>query len=628
MYLAIDCETSYTKGISQYPWVPGAFLSTVAIYTSEGDFEIWTFRHNEASLDKTEKQKALEIQSWVDKANKIIGHNLQFDYNWLKSIGVSLEDKPLWDTMIVEYLLSAQRNTMPSLDSLAERELGEKKIDVVKKEYWEQGINTDQVPLSILSEYNTKDCELTLRLAEKQVPQVIEKKLTKLVKLKGEEIKCVAEIEFHGLGISETIRQQLEYEFGGKLRSIVERVQEIAGKKLNIDSPAQVSALLYGGSYSVGARMWYTVELKNGTRRLRSRRDVYTKTIRGLGFKPLANTEGKEPGQYSTDKNTLVALLKFAPSPEAKEVVELLLERSSIATLLKTFIVGIKDKVIDGVVHTDVNQTITATGRFSSTNPNLMNIPREGTAPVKRQFIPQLDYFVEGDAKSLEWNVGAFLSQCPVMMKEILDGIDPHAATGRDIFNGAGIRTDWKIYNFRYLYGGSPYAFFMDPKMPAFSQRKWEQIHRRTKEKYFGHSAWVTKNVQAVYRNSGVLTNPTGRLFKFDTIEGRAGKEYRLPQIANYPVQSLATADIIPLAMYHIHRRLRHLRPNAFMCNEVHDSIMYDTRKEHINEIADTMLGVFESLPKLIEDWFGFSFNVPMSGEIKFGTNWGEMEKY
>ncbi len=370
MYLAIDCECSYSKKRVAHPWLPEAFISSVALYTSKGESKFWLFRHKDADPFFTDRAKVLEIQNYIDSANKIIGHNFQYDYNWLEHIGVQLSHKKIWDTMIVEYLLSGQTEVMPSLDFVSEKYLGQRKLDVVKTEYWEKGVNTDEVPVELLSEYNIEDCRLTLEVAKCQQKEVIDNKLQQLVELKGEEIKCVAEIEQHGLGIHEEIKQKLEKFYGARLSSILSRIQEIAGRRINIDSPEQLSAFLFGGSYSVGSRCYYQRIFKDGSVGLRSKNDKFRKHITGIGFQPIG-TEGKKLGQYSTDKNVLIQLTKQAKTKEQKEVIELLLERSSMATMMKTFIVGIKDKIIDGVVHCDLNQTITRTGRFSSSNPKI-----------------------------------------------------------------------------------------------------------------------------------------------------------------------------------------------------------------------------------------------------------------
>lgn len=162
--------------------------------------------------------------------------------------------------------------------------------------------------------------------------------------------------------------------------------------------------------------------------------------------------------------------------------------------------------------------------------------------------------------------------------------------------------------------------------MPDFSLGKWEKIVNGFYDKYFGLAAWHKQLMQEVYRTKGIIVNPTGRFFKFQRQRGRNGDEYRKPQVVNYPVQSLATGDIIPVAMVELRRRIRELAPTARMCNQVHDSIMYDCYPEDVPVIANTMMEVFTSLPKLIERWFGFEFNLPMSGEIKWSTtNWKEM---
>ena len=238
-------------------------------------------------------------------------------------------------------------------------------------------------------------------------------------------------------------------------------------------------------------------------------------------------------------------------------------------------------------------------------------------------------YLVEGDASQLEWKVAAYLSQCPTMIEEILNGVDQHQKVREELFNNKVDRVIAKIYNFRMIYGGSPYSFFRDIKMPNYSLKKWEEINKAFYEKYSGLKRWHDELYRDIYRNNGEMKNITGRLFKLDKFETRNGMEYRFPQVVNYPVQSLATADIIPLAMVEIRKKLLHLYPNrGRMVLQVHDSVLYDVENREVaDEVAKVMLNTFDQLPKLFEKYFNVPFNVPLGGEVKMGKNWLEMVK-
>jgi DNA polymerase I-like protein with 3'-5' exonuclease and polymerase domains len=214
------------------------------------------------------------------------------------------------------------------------------------------------------------------------------------------------------------------------------------------------------------------------------------------------------------------------------------------------------------------------------------------------------------------------------MLREIAEGIDQHVATGKEIFGGRGERTDWKIFNFRMIYGGTGFSYYMDYKMPDFSLKKWNQIVNGFYEKYYGLKEWHDELVNTVRKNKGWLQNPTGRRFKFLKYPGKDGYDYARPQILNYPVQSFATADIVPLCMAIARKRILKSGINTCICNQVHDSIIYDVPTEEAPHVARIILDVMEEMPKHIQTYYGIDFNTRLGGEAKIGPNWKEMEEY
>ena len=163
--------------------------------------------------------------------------------------------------------------------------------------------------------------------------------------------------------------------------------------------------------------------------------------------------------------------------------------------------------------------------------------------------------------------------------------------------------------------------------MPPFSLKRWTQICGDFYDKYPGLKKWQDENFRKVMQNKGRLTNPTGRKFLFHMVRGKYGMEYRRPQVCNYPVQSFATADMVPVAMIEIFNRLRYLAPEARFCNQVHDDVMYDTKEKHVDTIVKTMSDVFVEMPELVHKYFGIEMNVPMKGEVKVGYNWMDMKE-
>ena len=143
-------------------------------------------------------------------------------------------------------------------------------------------------------------------------------------------------------------------------------------------------------------------------------------------------------------------------------------------------------------------------------------------------------------------------------------------------------------------------------------------------EKYAGLKEWQEENISTVYKTGGILKNPTGREFVFRITNGG----YDIRQIKNYPVQSFATADIMPLAMCIIYKQYRALELKSRIIAQVHDSLIFDVPKEELRTIAKLCTRVFERLPHYIKELWGFEFNVSLGGEIEYGPNYGQLTEY
>ena len=234
------------------------------------------------------------------------------------------------------------------------------------------------------------------------------------------------------------------------------------------------------------------------------------------------------------------------------------------------------------------------------------------------------------DLSSLEWRVGSELSRDPVMIQEILDGVDMHTNNAINLFGDAKYRQEAKVVSFRALYGGSAFAFHMDYRMPNLGLKRRETIMEEFYDKYKRLGQWQNANYREVC-NKGLLKSFTGREYVFQKYQDKDGAwGYSKPQVCNYPVQGCATADIMPLCMLVIFRRLRdreYFTQGVKLINQVHDSLILDMPEKLIEEVAQICINVFREIPKLVYNYWGYEWVTPMNGECKFGTNWSEMEK-
>lgn len=627
MWISLDVETS--KLPYAFPWQPEAYLSTIGIVVQSITLDgfcsstehFYVVNHNE----QTSFDDPRIIQPSLHRSNTLVGANLKFDLCWLLHSGINFDEVRLFDIQVAEYLLEGQQPEGLKLNYLAQKYLGREKLPDVA-EYWEQGLDTKEIPLDKLREYNLEDCRLTLEIAKIQEKLLKEKGLWKVALVDFEKIKTLTDMEYEGVKVDTRECDRLGEELRSRI-SLVERdLREHCKRNVNLDSPEQLSSILYGGCYKVPeSRVWVPVRLKSGQLKWRGRAAKLEVKEKGLGIEPIKGSELKKPGLYSASVPILQQLRGSTATQKA--VLGLLNERSAIAQQLETFVDGIRKHIIQERVHPSFNGTVTRTGRLSCSNPNLQNQSRESTFPIRKIFQSTRGQLVACDLSQLEWQVAALLSQDKVMLDEIHAGVDAHAATGKDVFDGKGERVAWKIFNFRMIYGGSAYSYYADYKMPNFSLSRWEKIVDRFYEKYHGLHTYHDGLLLDVMRNGGWHRSPTGRLYKFTKTPTQHGLDYRKPQIYNYPVQGTATGDFVPLFMDVCRARARTGFPNSKLVLQVHDEIIFDCPNKDVDGIANLLYTIVYGLPSLIEQTYKFKCNVPLGGKVKAGTNWLEMKE-
>jgi DNA polymerase I-like protein with 3'-5' exonuclease and polymerase domains len=611
----------------------GALLVAVGMADETGWTKTWVFNHVEAGTVNQVKMVA-EIQEEIDRCDRIVGHNLKFDLNWLRLLNVDFSRCRLYCTMLTEYLLRGQRIGDLKLHDLSIHYGITPKIDMVKT-FWDAGWETTEIPLKILLPYLEQDCINTLAIFQRQAKRVMSngKNFAQLVKIQNENTRNLSEIECNGMKFNKDIANSHVNNMAEKLAVIDTELKMAFGWDVNLNSGDELSVALFGGVLKRDGTEWVVRELKHDSLYY-ERKCVVEKLMQGIGFEPVEGTELKKEGYYSTDKNTLKQL--HGKGKKLKQVKDWLLERSQLSKALETFIgdndeKGLINKIqADGCLHGKYNQSVTKTGRLSGSDPNPQNLPRGKTSPIKQCIEPRYSWIMNADLSQIEWRAAGWLSQDKVMLQEINDKVDVHrdnavnffgAVDGTDKF--AQLRTDAKVMTFRLIYGGTAYGFFMDQNMPRFSKNKWEIIVNKFWEKYKGLKEWQDNNVRYANNHDGTLVSPTGRLFVFDK-DPKGG--YSRRQICNYPVQSLATADIMPLAMCLIGIAMKKEWYESIMIGQVHDSIVFDVVDSELKKLAQLCVAVFRSLPKYLEQTFGFTWNVPLDGECTYGKNYQEQE--
>jgi len=663
-WCALDIESS--KFPAGNPWNKGYFLSLVNITSDQGTHRTWVFTHNENKHNISNfiyDTGFAEIQEELNKYQVIVGHNLKYDINIIKYFGIDISKHKLYCTMVGEYLLNGQEREK-SLDNLCVRYSQPVKDDRIKV-MWNSGMDTSEIPLSILIPYCQADSLSALNIARKQYCKIIIKGRFKIFNLQMRFLNILSNMEINGFKWDQNEANKIIAKYT-KYKSIAEnKLCKLFGRDdININSGDDLSACLYGGvvkrTYigpvkrfkNVKVQMPYVFTYKNGVSKIKLKWNVHPNTpilryvnkerlerIEGVGIIPLAKSETKkstnEAPYYKTGKDILPKLK--TETPKQKLIVALLLKYSNYTRVLETFSgkgddTGLMSKVeANGFIHTNYNQAVTKTGRLSSSNPNSQNLPRGNTSPIKRCIIPRFDKIVNGDLSQIEWRVPAFLSQDPVMMHEINNDIDQHAASCVELMElpfknkhdrvSKRNRDNAKIFNFRMIYRGTEYGFYSDPKMPKFKLKRWGKIIRGFYAKYSGLDNWQRGTIKTVIDNRGCLLSPTGRLYTFPI---GSGGVFNNREIVNYPVQGMAGGDILPLAAIYIDTYMQKYGLKSLMILTVHDSIVFDAHEHEIKTLTHIILHVFNNLPNYIKDYFGLDWNVKLTGEVEKGISYGQ----
>lgn len=324
-----------------------------------------------------------EFRQKVDTTDWIIGFNLKYDMHWGRRYGVSFKGKKLWDVQLVHFILTGQKNAYPSLNEVAEYYGLPCKLDVVKTEYWEVGLDTDQVPWDILLEYCEHDVWLTEQCARRQMQEYrnCSRQLQTTIRVALDDLHALQEMEWNGFYYN----QNRSFEEASVLLKRAVEIKQSLGTltntaELNINwgSTDQVSAVLYGGTVKRIENETYLFEYKD------PRKQPVQKTRKVEKFyelprivAPAKGSELKKEGVWATNEG---ALRSLKANKRVKVVIDLLLELAKLDKLVDTYFLGMPKKIeeygwSDSFIHTNLSSCVTKTGRLASGKPNLQNIP-------------------------------------------------------------------------------------------------------------------------------------------------------------------------------------------------------------------------------------------------------------
>lgn len=515
-----------------------------------------------------------------DENKEVIAHNLKYDLTVLRNYGIQLKGK-FFDTMIAHYLL--QPDMKHNMDVLSENYLGYRPIPIeslIGKKGKNQ-LNMRDMEASLVSEYAGEDADITLQLKEVFEPKLKSNDLSPLFnEIEIPLIEVLAEMEMQGIRLDVKTLANFSKKLEEELSVLSIKIIEQAGTTFNIDSPKQLGEVLFD-----------LMKIDEKAKKTKS-------------------------GQYSTSEETLSKL------SSKHEIVNLILEYRSLKKLKSTYVDALPALVNPrtGRLHTNYMQTIAATGRLSSNNPNLQNIPirTEKGREMRKAFISRdKDHLLmAADYSQIELRIIASLSNDEGMIEAFKQEMDIHTATAAKVFNvelkdvSREMRSKAKMVNFGIIYGIS--AFGLSQRL-GIPRKEAADIISNYFMSYPKVRAYMDKSIEFAKKHGYVETIKERRRYLKD-INGRNAvvRGYAERNAINAPIQGSA-ADIIKIAMINIHREFKKRKFRSKLLLQVHDELVFDVHKEEVEEVRKLVKEKMESAVKL---------SVPLTVEIDEAENW------
>lgn len=531
--------------------------------------------------------KNLEIDDVITRMNKlfsskirIVGQNLKYDRQVLKNHGIIL-NKIDFDTMIAAYLLDPGRRSY-NLDSLVLDKFNYNMVHI--QELIGSGKNQigfNEVEIEKAVPYACEDADFALRLKNVLSPEIEKMKLSELFyDIEMPLVGVLGDMEERGVRIDVAFLKELSKQYGKKLNEIEKGIFQEVGQEFNLNSPKQLGEILFDK----------------------------------LGLKSTRKTA--KGGARSTSVDVLEKLAEIHPVPR------MVLEYRQFAKLQSTYIDALPELVDEdtGRVHTSFNQTIAATGRLSSTDPNLQNIPvrTEEGREIRKAFIPADENYsiISADYSQVELRIMAHIADDATMIESFKRDEDIHRRTAAEVY-GVDIRdvTDSqrraaKTANFAIIYGVSAYGLSQQSELSMAESKEFIEIYF---DRYPGIKKYMDNMIESA-REQGFVSTMFGRRRYLPDINAKSAQARQFAEriAINTPIQGTA-ADMIKIAMIRIAGDISDMKSDMIL--QVHDELVFDAHKKEL-----------DSLKKIVIDRMGkaVKLKVPLKVDIGIGDNWLE----
>ena len=532
--------------------------------------------------DKAETQLIVDEFRPVFESEKIskIAQNAKYDVQIMKNYNIAVKG-PIFDTMLAHYLIDP--DTRHNMDTLAENYLNYSPVSITEligKKGVKQG-NMRDVPVHQVVEYAGEDADITYQLKTSLQPMLEEGTLKKLF----EEVEIplmhvLADIEYNGVKIDVDVLSAMSKELEVEALKAQTEIFEMAGEEFNVASPKQLGVVLFDK------------------------------------LKLIDKPKKTKTGQYATGEDILSKLAV------EHDIARRILEFREYQKLKSTYVDALPTMVspVDGLVHTDYRQAVAATGRLSSNNPNLQNIPIRTPKgrEIRKAFIPRSEEYtlLAADYSQIELRIVASLAKDEGMIEAFKSGRDIHSTTASKVFNvpleevDRDMRRKAKEVNFGLIYGISAFGLAQNI---GISRTEAQQIITAYFNEFPGVKSYMDAQVNKAREFTYVETILGRRRYLRDihsknmTVRGHAERN-----AINAPIQGSA-ADMIKVAMINIHKWMKQENMKSKMIMQVHDELVFDVHKSELEimktKIPELMMGAVE-------------LDVPMEVEVGVGENW------
>jgi len=512
-----------------------------------------------------------------------VGQNIKYDWIVLRRAGIDLQGV-VFDTMIASYLLNPTRRAH-NLETIAAEYLNHKMISYQEVTADKKGKKRfDEVPIEDATPYACEDADITLMAYEILKPKLEEGGIGALFQeVEMPLVPVLVDMEMVGIRVDRQRLEGVSKDFEGQLQSIEDQIYGIAGETFNIQSHQQLGRILFE----------------------KLRLPVQKKTKKKTG--------------YSTDVEVLKTL-----SLE-HELPLLVLQYRSLAKLKSTYSDALVGLINPGThrVHTSYNQTVTATGRLSSSDPNLQNIPvrTEEGRKIRAAFVPREGWIMlSADYSQIELRLLAHYSRDPILVEAFEQDQDIHSRTASEVFQllpgmlTQEMRRQAKVINFGIIYGMGPFRL---SKELGISHKMAKTYIDQYFDRYNGVKRYIEETIEAA-RETGEVKTLLGRYRRLPDIlsRNRTAREFAERTAVNTPLQGTA-ADLIKIAMVWIHNAFDSEGMKAQMLLQVHDELVFEVPPEELKAtekcVREKMEGVYD-------------LSVPLKVDIKTGKNWAKLE--